>query len=451
MKAIKYKKYVRVLISIVCQVLLCQSVFGYSVKDSTDLEFLLSENTYETIKGLETSQTALWSSVQGKYLIINFWATWCSPCLRELPILNEMAREYPDKISILSVTYEDTTKVLPFLRNHTDLNSIRFVVNDEVLHNRFKHRIIPHNIWVDNTGKVKYITGSEEISKKRIRDFINDSTLSMQKKSDVIDFDYKKTLHLIDSNFKYRSILGGHIPGIGGGNTYTPIVISTGRKVKRLLAWNLPIYDLYAIAVSKVHILKIDYNLIDVHTNDSTKFFWPKQSPESFKKSEYATRDEWKQSNLYSYELILPYAVSDSAFFSYMLNDLERSFGIKHKKIYKPYQSLIIRGVAPDSRSSSETETKASIDIEDGYLIAKNILLIDLLHQINAAYLRINTEPTFRYIFNESEVQYPVDIKIPVLEHYESGDPLIYAICEQLGLTTNIEIREIPSLKLMDR
>src|SRR5690606_30408838 len=136
----------------------------------------------------------------------------------------------------------------------------------------------------------------------------------------------------IDSTFRYRSILGDYIPGVGGGLTYDPATTSTGSKIKRLIFWNRPLYDLYDIAISRVRIQRVDYKLIDVHTSDSTKFFWPKQCPESFKTSKYATQEDWKEKNLHTYELTLPFAVSDSAFFAYMLNDLDRSFGIKHKK-----------------------------------------------------------------------------------------------------------------------
>ena len=450
----------RSFIILLFQMVLAHSIMAQNVKDTTDIRYLLAEKTYSTIQDLQVQQRKVWPDVQNKYVIINFWATWCGPCLKELPVLNALAKKYPDKLTVLSVSYEDSAKVIPFLKNHPELKAIHFISNDQVLHNRFKHRIIPHNIWIDDKGEIKYVTGAEEINEENMRGFINDQALSMRKKTDVIDFDYRKTLHLIDSTFRYRSILGDCIPGIGGGSTYNSATTSTGRKFKRLLIWNRSLYDLYEIAISKVPILTADYKLIDVRISDSTKFFWPVQCPESFKTSKYATRKDWEEQNLHSYELTLPFAVSDSAFFAYMLNDLDRSFGIKHKKITKPYQSLIIRGTVPDSisKSSSDTNTKGSIDAKDGYLIAKNILLIDLLRQMNifyvkknAFYLKNNTEPTFRYIFNESEVQYPIDIKIPVLEHYESGDQLIYAICEQLGLKTRLEVREVPSLELIDR
>lgn len=42
---------------------------------------------------------------QGQWLVINFWAEWCPPCLEEIPELNLLAEEQPD-IAVLGVSYD---------------------------------------------------------------------------------------------------------------------------------------------------------------------------------------------------------------------------------------------------------------------------------------------------------------------------------------------------------
>lgn len=45
----------------------------------------------------------------GKPILLNIWATWCGPCVQELPHLNELAEEYRDKITIVALHSEGLT------------------------------------------------------------------------------------------------------------------------------------------------------------------------------------------------------------------------------------------------------------------------------------------------------------------------------------------------------
>ena len=46
------------------------------------------------------------SNYKGKWVIINYWATWCKPCLKELPELNNIFMVYKDKVMVLGVNYD---------------------------------------------------------------------------------------------------------------------------------------------------------------------------------------------------------------------------------------------------------------------------------------------------------------------------------------------------------
>ena len=42
---------------------------------------------------------------RGQWLVINYWAQWCKPCIKEIPELNRLAQDYP-QISVLGVNYD---------------------------------------------------------------------------------------------------------------------------------------------------------------------------------------------------------------------------------------------------------------------------------------------------------------------------------------------------------
>jgi len=45
-------------------------------------------------------------NTRGKYLVINFWATWCTPCLKEIPAFVKFYEENSDHVEILGLDFE---------------------------------------------------------------------------------------------------------------------------------------------------------------------------------------------------------------------------------------------------------------------------------------------------------------------------------------------------------
>jgi len=67
----------------------------------------------------DRGQLRFLSELRGKVVLLNFWATWCAPCRREMPLLSEMQREHEDDgLVVLYVSLEEPAVLEPFLANN---------------------------------------------------------------------------------------------------------------------------------------------------------------------------------------------------------------------------------------------------------------------------------------------------------------------------------------------
>lgn len=55
---------------------------------------------------------------RGKPVIVNFWATWCTPCVEEMPELQQLATEQAGKLHILGVGIDSPSNITTFVAKH---------------------------------------------------------------------------------------------------------------------------------------------------------------------------------------------------------------------------------------------------------------------------------------------------------------------------------------------
>jgi len=91
-------------------------------------------------------------NTDGKYILIDIWATWCGPCRKIIPEMNEWQEKYKDKLVIIGISNEVKEKVAPFAKEN-----IKYANGYDTksrVKNALKVTGIPHVILIDPKGIV---------------------------------------------------------------------------------------------------------------------------------------------------------------------------------------------------------------------------------------------------------------------------------------------------------
>lgn len=85
-------------------------------KNIASVENKAQDFSFTTLQGDKENLSNLISNQKGQVVILHFWASWCTPCLKELPTLIDLAKNSPDNIKILAMAVQDTpAKIKNFL------------------------------------------------------------------------------------------------------------------------------------------------------------------------------------------------------------------------------------------------------------------------------------------------------------------------------------------------
>jgi thiol-disulfide isomerase/thioredoxin len=271
--------------------------------------------TINNIINYKTTSAKL-SDFKGKLLILDFWATWCSACIRNFPKMESLQEEFGNKIQVLAVTYQDRKKITDFFTSKAGQKyKVSSIVNDTILNKLFPHTGIPHCVWIGSDGIVKTITGAEEVTASNIRKLISEKEIQVQVKRDL---DPKKPLFLSDDYpadnqlLRYSILSQGWYSGLPSGNDLR----KRGSKIIGHASTNLPLLWIYTSAA--IHIFR---NLGERYSEKRRIINVKDVSQISLHDQGLLTEEEMKK--VYNYDIIVPEDGADSLYY-YMLEDLNR-------------------------------------------------------------------------------------------------------------------------------
>lgn len=110
---------------------------------------------------------------EGKVTFISYWATWCPPCIAELPGIQELYKDYGDKVNFLLLTQEVPDKVERFVRKKGYELPIYFpqMQTPAIL----QENSIPTNYVIDAQGTIIIKeTGAADWNSSKVRNLLNE-------------------------------------------------------------------------------------------------------------------------------------------------------------------------------------------------------------------------------------------------------------------------------------
>jgi uncharacterized protein (TIGR03435 family) len=132
----------------------------------------------QTIQGPAPKEIS-WEKLRGKVVVIEFWATWCGPCVAAIPHLNSLVDQFHDKpVVFLSISSEEEGVVRNFLKLHP-IKAWVGLDDYEVLNKAFYVQGIPHAVIVDAEGRIAAVTHPAELEARHLEEVLNGKKCSL--------------------------------------------------------------------------------------------------------------------------------------------------------------------------------------------------------------------------------------------------------------------------------
>jgi thiol-disulfide isomerase/thioredoxin len=250
-------------ITILLLILTSLQLHGQSIlnKPAGELEFSKILNSDKT--------SAKLSDFKSKVVILDFWGTWCAPCIEALPHLESLQNKFSNDLKIITITDESEERINKFLKKRNVSLPIA-LDNDKKLASAFPYRSVSHTVIIDQNGIIKAVTTPEKINDEILKQVIAGQQINLPEKVDIMNFDQSKPLSG-NTNFMYQITITPYQNGLpsmsnptGGNGVY---------KGRRILCTNLSPKSLYEIAYQ----YPISIRTV-IEVKDKSKFNWNEQT-----------------------------------------------------------------------------------------------------------------------------------------------------------------------------
>lgn len=180
-----------------------------------------------------------------KFLILNFWGTWCVPCIPEMDSLNRLQEKYKDKIHVVAISNETTDRLENYLKKRP---SRLWLASDTsfFLYHQFNFNYVGQSAIVDRDNKIVALVRTDSINQKFIDKLIKGLPIKSSAETGIDNTKQVTDYFGVDSSISFSVTLCGARPNDYGSGTigYKNTVFDGRRKT----VFNVPETFLFNIA-----------------------------------------------------------------------------------------------------------------------------------------------------------------------------------------------------------
>jgi peroxiredoxin len=120
------------------------------------------------------------SELRGQVVLVNFWASWCSPCRQELPLLNKLYDQYRAAgFMLLAVNVDDSRKDAEAMRKRLGLRFPTLFDGAKKVAKLYGVDTMPATLLIDRDGRVRYVhrgyySGYEQKYEQQVRELLRE-------------------------------------------------------------------------------------------------------------------------------------------------------------------------------------------------------------------------------------------------------------------------------------